>query len=51
MTRCFFSKLIHLGQNADFHNYAGKVVSTHSIIRTIEERVSFAKQITELTLL
>ena len=51
MRRSYFSKLTYLRQNAVFDNFAGQIVSTHSIIRTIEVRFSFAKQVTELTLI
>ena len=42
MRRYFFSKLTYLGQNTVFHSFAGQIVSTLSIIRTTEVRVSFA---------
>ena len=51
MRRSYFSKLTYLRQNAVFDNFAGQIVSTHSIIRTNEVRFSFAKQVTELTLI
>ena len=51
MRRCFFSKLTYFGQKCMQFSQFCKTNCTHSIIRTIKARASFAQQIIALTTL